>query len=232
MVVSAMSASAQTIGTFRWQQQPYCNVITLNVVQAGTIFQLDGFDDQCGASTRAAVSGLAFLNPNGTVGMGLTIVTTPGGTPTHVDATILVSTVSGTWRDASGTTGDWTLRPGPSSGGTPRPAMRPVFAQGLSAGVRGDSAADVGVYGLTDAGFGVAGGAQTGGGVQGYGVAGESIGVQAVSVGGGAALNIHNGALTVSGVVRTAFIQTWPVPNYCSPLIIRSSTVIQTHSSS
>ena len=48
------TASAQALGTFRWQQLPYCNVITVRVVQAGATFQLDGVDDQCGAATQAS----------------------------------------------------------------------------------------------------------------------------------------------------------------------------------
>jgi hypothetical protein len=32
-----------------------------------------------------------FPNPNGTIGFGLTVVTTPGGTPLHIDATITLS---------------------------------------------------------------------------------------------------------------------------------------------
>lgn len=118
-------AGAQTIGTFRWQQQPYCNVITVTVVQAGAVYQLDGFDDQCGASTRAAVTGLAFANPNGTIGMGLTIVTSPGGMPLHVDASFGLATLSGTWRDSRFGTGAWTFTPGVAPAGLARPAAMP-----------------------------------------------------------------------------------------------------------
>ena len=53
-------ASAQPMGIFRWQQQPSCNVLTVSVVQAGSVFHLDGVDDQCGAGTAASVVGLAF----------------------------------------------------------------------------------------------------------------------------------------------------------------------------
>lgn len=118
-------AGAQTIGTFRWQQQPYCNVITVTVVQTGAIYQLDGFDDQCGAATRAAVTGLAFANPNGTIGMGLTIVTSPGGMPLHVDASFGLVTLSGTWRDSRFGTGAWTFTPGAAPAGIARPAAQP-----------------------------------------------------------------------------------------------------------
>lgn len=119
----ATAADAQTLGTFRWQQEPFCNVITLTVTQAGGVYQLDGFDDQCGAgSGRAAATGGAFFNPDGTIGVGLTIVSAPGGTALHVEATLSPSTISGSWRDSEGRTGAWALVPGGGVGGPPRPA--------------------------------------------------------------------------------------------------------------
>lgn len=130
----AGTAVAQTVGTFRWQQQPYCNVITLTVVQQSGVYQVDGFDDQCGAATRAAVTGMAFPNPNGTIGFGLTVVTTPGGSPLHIDATITLAALSGTWRDSSGATGAWTFTPGAAAAGATRPVLRTSFPAGLSAG--------------------------------------------------------------------------------------------------
>jgi hypothetical protein len=130
----AGTAAAQTVGTFRWQQLPYCNVITLTVVQQSGIYQVDGFDDQCGAATRAAVTGMGFPNPNGTIGFGLTVVTTPGGSPLHIDATITLAALSGTWRDSSGATGAWTFTPGAAAAGSTRPALRTAFPAGLSAG--------------------------------------------------------------------------------------------------
>ena len=87
------TALAQPLGTFRWQQLPYCNVLALSVVQTGGVYQLDGLDDQCGAATQASVVGLAFPNPDGTIGIGSTIVTTPGGTPLHLDATITLAAI-------------------------------------------------------------------------------------------------------------------------------------------
>ncbi len=128
------TATAQTVGSFRWQQQPYCNVVTLTVVQQSGIYQVDGFDDQCGAATRAAVTGMGFPNPNGTIGFGLTVVTTPGGSPLHIDATITLAALSGTWRDSSGATGAWTFTPGAAVPGSTRPALRTSFPAGLSAG--------------------------------------------------------------------------------------------------
>jgi len=123
---------AQPLGTFRWQQLPYCNVFTLNVVQVGSFYTLDGIDDQCGAARAASVLGTAFLNPNGTIGFGLNVVTAPGGTPVHVDAVLNLPSISGTWTDSTGATGAFAFTPGPAAAGSPRPAPRLAFPAGLS----------------------------------------------------------------------------------------------------
>lgn len=36
-VLAPAAAWAQPIGAFRWQLQPYCNVVTVNVSQNGTV---------------------------------------------------------------------------------------------------------------------------------------------------------------------------------------------------
>ena len=119
---TATATSAQTLGTFRWQLLPYCNVVSVTVVQQGAHYQLHGTDDQCGAGPLAGVTGLAFLNPDTSIGFGLNIVTTPGGAPVHVDATIALATLGGSWRDSAGATGTFAFMPGASAGGSPRPA--------------------------------------------------------------------------------------------------------------
>jgi hypothetical protein len=114
-------ATAQTIGTFRWQLQPYCNVIAVTITQVAGVYRVEGVDDQCGAATAASVIGTAFPNPNGSIGLGLNVVTTPGGTASPVDATIALATLSGTWRDGAGRSGTFAFTPGPGTGGGPRP---------------------------------------------------------------------------------------------------------------
>jgi len=116
-------AGAQPLGTFKWQLQSYCNVLSLAVTQNGAVFTLDGFDDQCGATTRAPVTGLATPNPNGTIEFGLTIVSTPGAAPVHVAAAISLATLGGTWRDSAGASGNLVFTPGAGAGGSPRPAV-------------------------------------------------------------------------------------------------------------
>ncbi len=113
---------AQAIGTFRWGLTPFCNVIIVSVTQTGGMFTLDGFDDQCGAATRAAVAGTAFPNPNGSIGIGLSIVATPGAAPVHVDVTLSLATIGGPWRDSAGNTGTFLFNPPTPAPGSPRPA--------------------------------------------------------------------------------------------------------------
>jgi hypothetical protein len=100
--------------------QPYCNVVTLAVTQNGTVFRLEGTDDQCGSGERASATGAAFPNPNGSIGIGLSIVSAPGGAPLHVNATISTSTFSGTWQDSGGNSGAFVLTPGAPVPGSPR----------------------------------------------------------------------------------------------------------------
>ena len=116
----AHGAEAQTLGTYRWQLLPYCNVVSLTATQQGAQYLLDGTDDQCGVG-GAAVRGLGFANPNGTIGFGFTILTTPGARPVHVDATLNLPSLGGTWRDSDGHSGAFLFLTGAPAAGTPRP---------------------------------------------------------------------------------------------------------------
>ena len=116
--LSAAPAAAQVIGSFSWQMQPFCNVLTLTVVQAGPVYQLIGTDNLCGVGV-APVGGSAVPGPGGaTVAMGLT-VSMPSGRSAQVTATISLATLSGTWSDADGRSGSFVF--GAASGGPPRP---------------------------------------------------------------------------------------------------------------
>lgn len=113
-------ATAQPIGSFTWQLQPFCNRVTVQVVQNGAVFTLDGYDDQCAAARRAPLAGIATPNPDGTIGFGLTIVTVPGGRPVHVDARIPFPTLNGPWSDSAGNSGALVFNG--QAAGSPRPA--------------------------------------------------------------------------------------------------------------
>ena len=118
-LLASPAADAQSLGTFRWQLQPYCNVVTVNVTQQGAVYTVDGYDDQCGAPQRAPLVGLATPNPDGSIGFGLNVVTVPGGRAVHVEARISLATLSGPWTDSDGHSGTFAF--GASSGGSPRP---------------------------------------------------------------------------------------------------------------
>lgn len=125
--------SAQTIGTFRWQLQPFCNTLTLTVTQAGGFYTLDGVDDLCGAPASATVVGIAFPTAGGAVGIGLTVVLPGGAAPLHVSASIQLANLSGTWEDSAGHSGALVFNPS-TPAGSPRPLPRALFLAGLSAG--------------------------------------------------------------------------------------------------
>jgi len=118
-VLLAAAADAQPLGTFSWQLQPFCNVVTVNLTQQGAVYTMDGFDDQCGAPQRAALVGLATPNADGSIAVGLNLVTAPGGRGVQVAARFTLPSASGTWSDSAGNAG--TLALGASTGGAARP---------------------------------------------------------------------------------------------------------------
>jgi len=121
----ASGADAQSLGTFRWQLQPYCNVVTLSVTQVGGIYRVEGTDDRCGAAQAASAIGTAFANPDGSIGIGLNIVAAPGGQTQPVSATLALATLNGSWRDEAGHVGTLAFTPGAGTGGSPRPLSSP-----------------------------------------------------------------------------------------------------------
>ena len=120
LALSSTSAYAQSLGTFRWQLQPFCNVIAVNVTQQGAIYVLDGTEDRCGNGNQpGSAVGIAYLTPQGLLGFGITTVL-PGGTPVHTEATLSLSSLGGTWRDSAGNSGAFVFN-GALPGATPRP---------------------------------------------------------------------------------------------------------------
>lgn len=131
VVIWPAAARGQTLGTFRWQMQPFCNVVALTITQVGSTYRLEGVDEQCNAATRASVIGMAFPNPDGSIGLGFMVVPTPGGTPLAVDATIALSGLSGSWRDSAGRSGAFTFTSGAGTGGNPRPVTATLGAAAI-----------------------------------------------------------------------------------------------------
>jgi hypothetical protein len=124
MALSA-SADAQVIGSFPWQTQPYCNVVTVTVIQQGPVFQLVGSDNLCGSGS-APVTGTAVAS-GANVAFGFTVALSSGRAG-QISAAINLTTLSGTWSDADGNTGNFVF--GGNTGGSPRPspAAKTMFA--------------------------------------------------------------------------------------------------------
>jgi hypothetical protein len=120
MAFGITEASAQVIGTFRWQFAPFCNVVTLLVEAKGSLYELTGTDNVCGAPVVAAARGTAHVNPNGTASIALTIQR-PDGIPVNVSATIDLVLLSGTWRDNFTNSGTFSFNPPAAPAGSLRP---------------------------------------------------------------------------------------------------------------
>lgn len=127
LVVSLPTATAQPLGTYRWQLQPYCNLLTVNVVQTAGVYTLDGWDDLCGAGLRAPLVGTATFNPDGSIALGLHVVAAPGA-PAHVYARVTLPSASGLWADSAGHSGTFAL-----GGAAPSLPPRPVTGIGSAA---------------------------------------------------------------------------------------------------
>lgn len=138
-LLAAAPASAQVFGTFPWQMQPYCNVVTLTLTSSPAGFTLDGVDDQCGATHKASAVGVASFSASGQVTLNFTVVAAPTGAPVHVSAVVSPATGQGTWTDSAGHTGTFAFfgaatglpaRPASSSGLPPSSVTSTELAPG------------------------------------------------------------------------------------------------------
>ncbi len=120
LVLTTAEAWAQPLGTFRWRTEPYCNILTLAISQDGSVFTLDGFDDPCDGHPRLPLNGVAIPQADGSITLGLNVLSVQGGAPVTLEATVNLPTVNGTWRDSAGNTGTLTFNPLGASG-SPRP---------------------------------------------------------------------------------------------------------------
>ncbi len=117
------SAEAQSLGSFTWQLQPFCNKVAVTVTQNGGTYTVDGYDDQCGGVQRAPLVGVATPNPDGSIGLGLAIVTAPGGRPVHVDARIALASLGGPWFDSAGNSGAFVFNGNAAGAARPAPTV-------------------------------------------------------------------------------------------------------------
>lgn len=123
-VAAPLSVSAQVLGTFTWQMQPYCNRLTLTLTGTPGGFVAAGTDDLCGAPKKAGATGFVAFNPDGTVGLSFAIASTTGGRPTDVTAVVSPGNGQGTWSDGVGNSGAFAL--GAAAVGLP---VRPLVAR-------------------------------------------------------------------------------------------------------
>jgi hypothetical protein len=148
LLAMASGAQAQVIGTFAWQTQPYCNVVTMTVTQQGGLYQLLGTDNLCGTGA-APVAGTAVPSAGG-VAMGFTVAM-PTGRTTNISVAINLATLSGTWKDADGHAGTFVF--GASTGGAQRPGSQDGGARLLSGVVSSAGALVRGVHAVSSRGF-------------------------------------------------------------------------------
>lgn len=117
-------ASAQTIGTFQFALQPYCNQVSMTITQEGSTYRLAGWDDACGANERHPLRGVITGNADGTLHFAFT-VTRPNGVSVETSVrNFNIGSLNGNWTDSAGNSGTFPLagapggsgaRPGPTS---------------------------------------------------------------------------------------------------------------------
>ena len=119
-VVCATPVSAQSLGTFSWQVQPYGSVLQISVTQQGGIYLLDGIELQCGGNASLPVNGVAVPQSNGSVILGMTTIN-ENGRGIHTRATINTSDFNGFYSDNAGNTNQpFVFNPGVTCPGGPR----------------------------------------------------------------------------------------------------------------
>lgn len=119
LLASAAAAHAQSLGTFTWQLQPYCNRLVVEIVLEASGFTLNGLDDQCGDGPTGRVTGTARVDGGNVVLRLQSLV--PGIKDVHIVGTIALATLNGTWSDNGGLQGILVF--GGNSGGSAWPAF-------------------------------------------------------------------------------------------------------------
>ena len=127
VTLGASNVSAQVLGPFTWQMQPFCNIVRLTLTSTPIGFTADGTDDQCGGASLASAVGVANFNAFGLVVINFTIVTPPSGKPVHVSAAINTGNGNGTWTDSVGNSGTFAF-----AAATPALPPRPLPASGVA----------------------------------------------------------------------------------------------------
>lgn len=121
LTLAASTASAQTIGTFRWRTAPYCNVMNVTVTQVGSVYRLEGFEEQCGGNPRQPIWGIGVLQPNGSITLGFSVVPVVGAANPVTIRASLGNDFNGAWTDNGSSSGTFEFSPNCTTGcGGPR----------------------------------------------------------------------------------------------------------------
>jgi len=121
LTLAASAVSAQTVGTFRWRTAPYCNVMNVTVTQVGSVYRLEGFEEQCGGNPRQPIWGIGLVQPNGSITLGFSVVPVPGAANPVTIRASLGNDFNGSWTDNENGSGTCEFSPTCTSGcGGPR----------------------------------------------------------------------------------------------------------------
>ena len=119
LLFAPLTATAQTIGTFRWQLAPYGSVMNITVTQRGAVYELIGFETQC-SNLSLPVSGVGVPQANGQIFLGMTSIN-ENGRGLHTRAYVNPTTFSGSWSDNAGNSNqNFVFNPGTTCPNGPR----------------------------------------------------------------------------------------------------------------
>lgn len=122
------AASAQgplspvSLGTFHWQLQPFCNTLSLTIIQEGGQFRVQGTESCDAADVSQPVHGMATADAAGTIYFSVR-TSFPGGSSsegTWVWASLSLATLNGNWQDDADRRGQLIRVSGPVAGANRR----------------------------------------------------------------------------------------------------------------
>ena len=126
---AAGSACAQSLGTFRWNLSPFCNVLNLTITQTPQGYSGAGFDDSCG-STQVPIDAIFTVSGGSTV-RGTFSEILPDGSTIFTSLQLSLSGFNGTWNDSAGNSGPLIFNQAFTSGSA-RQAQKELWAYVIS----------------------------------------------------------------------------------------------------
>lgn len=132
------------IGTFHWQLQPFCNTLSLTIVQEGSQFRVQGTESCDAADVSQPVQGVATADASGTIYFSVR-TSFPGGSSsegTFVWASLSLATLNGSWQDDADRRGQFIRVTGPVAGTNRRGISANTFQHFVSLSNRQAGAGD------------------------------------------------------------------------------------------